>query len=419
MQSKKELNGNAEYRNSTHVWMFEPKIDGLHVLSLQGMENIANHKYKSGEYTHLDNFLNPFWAYLTELLPMWLAPNMVTTIGGLHCAFSYSLLWYHSRNMAEIVPSWVLLVSAWCSFVYYTFDCMDGKQARRTGMSSPLGQLFDHGFDCICTLSHISCCTGFAAIALGYDAKFFFLLQCSLQFAFFMAQWEEYYTHVLPHAAGKWLGVTEVNYGITLLTLSNTFIDREAFWHSTLENFLPAAFHVEFMKPFISLHVVHACITIWGAATVVMISMSFLRVYTHKDMSNKEFFSAVTKLISPLTLVIATFMLPGTVLTLYTREISLTVGLMFCLITNKMIVFSMAKMAYASVQISIIPYVLFSIWIKYDPNFSNLRYKMLVIALWHLVCLLFWCKVAINQICARLDINCFTIKEKHNDKKGK
>lgn len=26
-------------------------------------------------------------------------------------------------------------------------DCMDGKQARRTGSSSPLGQLFDHGCD--------------------------------------------------------------------------------------------------------------------------------------------------------------------------------------------------------------------------------------------------------------------------------
>jgi ethanolaminephosphotransferase len=27
------------------------------------------------------------------------------------------------------------------------FDEMDGKQARRTGNSSPLGMLFDHGCD--------------------------------------------------------------------------------------------------------------------------------------------------------------------------------------------------------------------------------------------------------------------------------
>lgn len=30
-------------------------------------------------------------------------------------------------------------------WLYSTFDNIDGKQARRTGSSSPLGQLFDHG----------------------------------------------------------------------------------------------------------------------------------------------------------------------------------------------------------------------------------------------------------------------------------
>jgi ethanolaminephosphotransferase len=29
---------------------------------------------------------------------------------------------------------------------------MDGKQARRTGSSSPLGMLFDHGVDCFTAL---------------------------------------------------------------------------------------------------------------------------------------------------------------------------------------------------------------------------------------------------------------------------
>lgn len=30
---------------------------------------------------------------------------------------------------------------------YANLDCIDGKQARRTKSSSPLGQLFDHGCD--------------------------------------------------------------------------------------------------------------------------------------------------------------------------------------------------------------------------------------------------------------------------------
>ena len=29
----------------------------------------------------------------------------------------------------------------------HTLDGIDGKQARRTGSSSPLGEMFDHGLD--------------------------------------------------------------------------------------------------------------------------------------------------------------------------------------------------------------------------------------------------------------------------------
>jgi phosphatidylglycerophosphate synthase len=30
-------------------------------------------------------------------------------------------------------------------FLYQSFDAIDGKQARRTGTSGPLGEMFDHG----------------------------------------------------------------------------------------------------------------------------------------------------------------------------------------------------------------------------------------------------------------------------------
>ena len=30
-------------------------------------------------------------------------------------------------------------------FIYQSLDAIDGKQARRTGSSSPLGEVFDHG----------------------------------------------------------------------------------------------------------------------------------------------------------------------------------------------------------------------------------------------------------------------------------
>ena len=50
-------------------------------------------------------------------------------------------------------------------FIYQTLDAIDGKQARRTKTSSPLGELFDHGCDSLSTVfvSIASCC----AVRLG------------------------------------------------------------------------------------------------------------------------------------------------------------------------------------------------------------------------------------------------------------
>ena len=214
MANSSNGNGNGNGNDATvvvdntksHSWVFEPATSENNTKSLTdaGVEAIAGHKYKSGHYTFLDNLLNPVWTALTELLPMWLAPNMVTFLGFLHCAFSYCVTWYHSPNFDTPLPDWVVFLSGYCTIAYYTFDCMDGKQARRTGQSSPLGQLFDHGFDCICNLSHISTQAGYLLIG---GTWWFFMLQGSLFFAFFMAQWEEYYTGELPHAMGNF-GVT-------------------------------------------------------------------------------------------------------------------------------------------------------------------------------------------------------------------
>jgi len=44
-------------------------------------------------------------------------------------------------------------MGALCMWLYSTFDNVDGKQARRTGTSSPLGEIFDHGCDALnCTV---------------------------------------------------------------------------------------------------------------------------------------------------------------------------------------------------------------------------------------------------------------------------
>ena len=77
---------------------------------------------------------------------------------------------------------------------------MTPTQARRTGTSTPLGQLFDHGCDCVSNLSHFACIG--AALAAG-PTKLTLTGQASLQFSFFVAQWQEYHLRELPHKFGE------------------------------------------------------------------------------------------------------------------------------------------------------------------------------------------------------------------------
>lgn len=118
-------------------------------LSPSGLQAIKNHKYVPGCYTPLDNLLNPWWFWATERLPMSMAPNLVTLVGTLHLVVVYGLNWHFTAAGDGTPPPAVMAANAWCLFMYQTLDAMDGKQARRTGNSTPLGQLFDHGCDAL------------------------------------------------------------------------------------------------------------------------------------------------------------------------------------------------------------------------------------------------------------------------------
>ena len=52
-------------------------------------------------------------------------------------------------TLTEAAPAWMVAFAGTALLAYATLDNMDGKQARRTGSSSPLGLLFDHGCDCL------------------------------------------------------------------------------------------------------------------------------------------------------------------------------------------------------------------------------------------------------------------------------
>lgn len=405
----------------TSCLLSEPPVETGNI-SLHGLHYIANHKYRPSEYTHLDNLLNPIWTYLTELLPLWLAPNTVTSIGGMHCGLAYALLWRHAPDFDEDPPDWVVLLAGWCIVAYYTLDCMDGKQARRTNSSSPLGQLFDHGFDCICTLFFVSTVGTYLMIG---GTHWIVVFQTTLQLAFFMAQWEEYHTHVLPHCAGKWCGVTEVNYAMGLYTIANSFMDRVAFYQRPMEVILAPIGGDSLMRliPAIvrELELRYFLLTCWFAMSGILMILSLQRVMLHPNIAGDGSLSrpeiryrrinAVSKLASPAVLCAAALAVPPGAIR--TRYLSVTLGLAFSLLTKKMIVFSMAKMAYAAAQWDAVPLSLASLWIRFDPRLTRTGADSLLGALciWYACRLLRWVNVTIDQICQKLNIYCFRLKK--------
>lgn len=125
---------------------------------------------------------------------MWMAPNLITLIGTAFIFFAFIAAVFYSPDLAVPVPPIVNIIFAVSLWTYSTLDNVDGKQARRTGSSSPLGELFDHGCDSLVT--GMGCVMQLAS--LGMARQPFGLVTIFLAFsAFYLPTWEEYHTGVL------------------------------------------------------------------------------------------------------------------------------------------------------------------------------------------------------------------------------
>lgn len=418
--------------HSRHVWFREPTISNDGVLTNDGLVQIANHKYQAGSYTLLDTYLSPrLWQPLTDMLPMWLAPNVVTSIGGMYCLLTYLLSsWYlcssTGADSESVIPRWLYLSNGLCMFLYYTFDCMDGKQARRTGSSSPLGQLFDHGMDCVCNLSHLQLVQCIALL----PPRLLVILQCSLQFTFWQAQWEEYYTGILPHATGDYCGVTEVNYGLAMWSIATGVLGSETYRMNIVEKETVSAWNIPALNWVIAeqnspgtIQVRHILALGWSTMIIVLLTLSWVRVY--QAVNARAFASAMSKLVSPLLLCVVGIYatdsyhryIPEKSFVGYIPSGWLSLGLCFCLITIKIIVFSMAKMAYGSIQMEILPFLVVALgnhWFAEEGAVLSIDSSLLLglLDLYYFVRLAYWIRRATTQLCAHLEIRLFHIKEK-------
>jgi ethanolaminephosphotransferase len=112
-------------------------------LSDQDLESIARWRYKVVDASISTRLLTPFWNWLALFVPTNVAPN-VLTLAAFACVLQ--AFWLVVKFGDEF-PRASAAGAAVLTYCYFTLDCLDGKHARNTKNSSPLGELFDHGCD--------------------------------------------------------------------------------------------------------------------------------------------------------------------------------------------------------------------------------------------------------------------------------
>ncbi|KAG8366517.1 hypothetical protein BUALT_Bualt17G0088200 [Buddleja alternifolia] len=141
------------------------------------------------------------------------AVSIITLTGSMFLVTSALLGYIYSPHLDSPPPRWVNFAHGLLLFLYQTFDAVDGKQARRTNSSSPLGELFDHGCDALgCAFESLA----FGSTAMCGRNTFWFWVISAVPF--YCATWENYFTHTLILPAIN--GPTE---GLMLIYLTHFF----------------------------------------------------------------------------------------------------------------------------------------------------------------------------------------------------
>jgi phosphatidylglycerophosphate synthase len=103
---------------------------------------------------------------------------MVTLIGVGWLITGIILLVCYDVTLSKVLPNWIYLYFAFTAFLAQTFDAIDGKHARNTKRSSPLGQLMDHGCDSFSNSFQIIMLAQAHRLAHSFDT---ILIQATLQ----------------------------------------------------------------------------------------------------------------------------------------------------------------------------------------------------------------------------------------------
>jgi len=162
-----------------------------------GEKNLLAYRYSGSDASLLYKyFFSPIaQALVDKVIPSWLAPNVITLIGFMCTFIPHIIILCMFPNQIEgPAPKWLCILAAVGQLCYMILDNADGKQARKTGSSSPLGLLFDHGCDAMNTF--ITGLSVFTVTQLG-NTNYTVYAAIIGMITFYIATWEEFYVESL------------------------------------------------------------------------------------------------------------------------------------------------------------------------------------------------------------------------------
>uniref|UniRef100_A0A2A4K4R8 Ethanolaminephosphotransferase 1 n=1 Tax=Heliothis virescens TaxID=7102 RepID=A0A2A4K4R8_HELVI len=379
-------------------------------LSEDKLKGFEKYKYNSVDTSVLSNYvMHPFWNWCVQFCPVWVAPNLLTFTGFLLTVLNFFVFSYYdygffaltAENVSkDYIPSWVWAVSAVNLFVAYTLDGIDGKQARRTGTSGPLGELFDHGLD---SYSAVLIPTFLYSI-FGRDEvstlRFLFLIW-NIFFNFYLTHWEKYNTGVmfLP-----W-GYDFTMIGSCILLLVTSVFGPEA-WHIPLPGGITPGVVFEFVLYF------SAMLT---SQTVIL--WNIYKSYRDGTGKMRSFSEAVRPLV-PLFIFFAlssawAIYSPNDIINRAPRIFYILTGTIFSNINCRLIVSQMSDTRCEVFNGLLIPYALVMAIVfgcAVSPTTELLLLSGLCVA--SSIAHIYYGTKVVQEMCDHFNIECFHIKPK-------
>ncbi|XP_072913145.1 ethanolaminephosphotransferase 1 isoform X1 [Hemitrygon akajei] len=369
------------------------------------------YKYSAVDTNPLSVYvMHPFWNSVVKILPTWLAPNLLTFCGFMLLVLNFCMLayfdydFYASGEGYEHVPSWVWVVAGLLNFTAYTLDGVDGKQARRTNSSTPLGELFDHGLDSwACIFFVVTVYSIFGRGEAGVSVFTLFLILWVVLFSFILSHWEKYNTGILFLPWGY--DISQVT--ISIVYIITAIVGVEAWYGPIFLNF-------QYRDLFTTM--------ILSCAFIVTFPVSLYNVfkaYRSGTLKQHSFYEAMLPFVSPVLLfslcLLWVRISPYDVLEKHPRILYFLVGTAFSNITCKLIVCQMSNTRCQPLSCLLLPLAVGVLFVISGTLHDNEYYLLIILTTVVTAAHIHYGVCVVNQLSKHFNIYAFSLKKPNTE----